>query len=402
MAPAQLRALTMGGRDDMRPLILGWGHTRFGKQPDATLESLVVEAGRAALEDAGVAPDEIDLVVLGHFNSGMQPLGFPSSLALQIDDGLFGVPALRTENACASGSAAVHTGLSHLMAGRASKVLVIGAEKMTGIPAHVVGQALLGADYEAAGGESNTGFADLFAEVALEYERRYGPVGETLGEIAAKSHRFGAVNPFAHLRKDLGVDVCSTVSERNPMVAAPLRRTDCSPVSDGAAALVLGTEPASPHHAAVRVAGWAFASDHLPRARRDPLAFAATELAWRRALADAEVRRERLDLVELHDCFTIAELQLYEVLGLAPRGEGRRALADGSVLPGGELPVNPSGGLKSKGHPVGATGVSQHVMVAMQLTGTFPGVQIENARVGAVHNMGGLAVANHVTILAVD
>ena len=202
------------------------------------------------------------------------------------------------------------------------------------------------------------------------------------------------------LRKDLGVEFCSTVSEQNPLVAAPLRRTDCSPVSDGAAALVLGTRATSSRHPAVRVAGWASANDHLPRSRRDPLAFAATELAWNRALADAGVGRDDLDLVELHDCFTIAELRMYEVLGLAPRGEGRRALDDGLVLPGGRLPVNPSGGLKSKGHPVGATGVSQHVTVAMQLTGTFPGVQIDGARLGAVHNMGGLAVANHVSVLA--
>lgn len=382
------------------PLVLGWSHTAFGKHPDATLESLVVDAGRAALDDAGVAPDQVDLVVVGHFNAGMHPLGFPSSLPLQIDDGLFGVPALRTENACASGSAAVHTGLAHLLAGRARTVLVVGVEKMTGIPAETVGSALLGADYDLAGGKSSTGFAGIFAEVALEYERRYGPVGDTLGAIAAKSHRLGAANPFAHLRKELDEEFCSTTSDRNPMVAPPLRRTDCSPVSDGAAALVLGLEPTSSRHDAVRVAGWGFANDHLPGARRDPLAFAATELAWQRAMTDAGVTTGDLDVVELHDCFTIAELQMYEVLGLAPRGQGRRALADGVVLPDGTLPVNPSGGLKSKGHPVGATGVSQHVSIAMQLTGTFPGVQIAGARLGAVHNMGGLAVANHVTVLA--
>ena len=384
------------------PLILGWSHTEFGKRPDATLESLVVGAGRAALEDAEVEPQQVDLVVVGHFNSGMHALGFPSSLPLQIDDGLFGVPSLRVENACASGSAAVHVALAHLLAGRATTILVIGAEKMTGIPAETVGAALLGADYDNAGTSSSTGFADLFAEVAREYERRHGPVGDTLGAIAAKSHRLGAANPFAHLRKDLGEEFCSTTSDRNPMVAAPLRRTDCSPISDGAAAVVIGRRPTSSRHAAVRVAGWSYANDHLPSARRDPLAFAATELAWHRALADAAVETTDLDLVELHDCFTIAELQMYEILGLAPRGEGWRALADGLVLPDGNLPVNPSGGLKAKGHPVGATGVSQHVSVAMQLTGTFPGTQIPGARWGAVHNMGGLAVANHVTVLAAD
>ena len=382
------------------PLILGWGHTRFGKRVDETLESLIVSAGREALADAEVDPADIDLIVLGQFNSGINPLGFASSLALQIDDSLFGTPALRVENACASGSAAVHTGLTHLMAGTAQNVLVIGAEKMSGVPAATVGAALLGADYDAAGTTSETGFAGLFAEVAIEYERRYGPVGDTLGRIAAKSHRLGASNPYAHLRKDLGEEFCSTASDRNPVVAAPLRRTDCSPVSDGAAALVLGGSATSSSHPAVRVAGWASANDFLPKAKRDPLAFAATRLAWDKALAAAGAGLSDLDLVELHDCFTIAELIMYEAIGLAPQGQGHRVLDDGTVLPGGALAVNPSGGLKSKGHPVGATGVSQHVLASMQLTGTFPGVQIPQARLAAVHNMGGLAVANHVSVLA--
>lgn len=382
------------------PLVLGWSHSRFGKLEEETLESLIVRVGREALADAEVDPGDVDLVVLGHFNAGMQPLGFASSLALEIHDDLFATPAVRVENACASGSAAVHTGLTHLLAGTARTVLVIGAEKMTGIPAGAVGTALLGADYEAAGTTSETGFAGLFARVAVEYERRYGPVAETLGRIAAKSHRLGAANPFAHLRKDLGEDFCTRASDRNPVVAPPLRRTDCSPVSDGAAALVLGRAATSSRHAAVRVAGWASASDFLPAGKRDPLAFAATEVAWHRALAAAGVSLDDLDLVELHDCFTIAELNLYEVLGITGRGKGHAALDEGIVLPGGALPVNPSGGLKSKGHPVGATGVSQHVLASMQLTGTFPGVQIPDARMAAVHNMGGLAVANHVSVLA--
>ncbi|WP_256839844.1 thiolase domain-containing protein [Ornithinimicrobium faecis] len=381
------------------PLIVGWHHTTFGKQPGETLESLVTAAGRGALADAGVEAADVDLVVLGTFNSGLQPLGFASSLALEIDDDLFGVPAMRVENACASGSTAVQVGINHLLSGEAGTVLVIGAEKMTDVPAAVVGRALLGADYEAAGRESETGFAGLFAEVAVEYERRHGPVSDTLGKIAAKSHQLGAQNPFAHLRKDLSVDFCSTVSDKNPLVAAPLRRTDCSPVSDGAAALVLRTDPASSGHPPVRIDGWASASDFLPKAKRDPLAFAATELAWRKALAAAGCTLADLDFVELHDCFTIAELVMYEVIGLAPRGAGARLLEEGAVLPGGTLPVNPSGGLKSKGHPVGATGVSQHVLAAMQLTGTFPGAQIPEARTAAVHNMGGMAVANYVSVL---
>lgn len=382
------------------PLILGWGHTPFGKRAGDTLESLVVAAGREALEDAQVDPVDIDLIILGQFNSGMNPLGFASSLALEIDDALFGKPAVRVENACASGSTAVHEGLTHLAAGRAETVLVIGAEKMTGVPAATVGAALLGADYEAAGTGSETGFAGLFAQVAQEYERRHGSIGDVLGRIAAKSHRLGAQNPYAHFQKDLGEEFCSTTSEKNPMIAAPLRRTDCSPVSDGAAALVLGRSATSDRHGPVEVAGWSSASDFLPRAKRDPLAFAATEIAWNRALGDAGVTLDDLDLIELHDCFTIAELNLYEVLGIVPRGEGHRAVTEGITLPNGRLPVNPSGGLKSKGHPVGATGVSQHVLASMQLTGTFPGSQVPDARLAAVHNMGGLAVANHVSVLA--
>lgn len=382
------------------PMVLGWAHTEFGKCVAETVESLVVAAGRQALADAEVGPADIDLIVFAQFNAGMNPLGFASSLALEIDDALFGTPALRVENACASGSTAVHEGLAHLAAGRADRVLVVGAEKMTGIPAATVGAALLGADYDTAGTTSETGFAGLFAQVALEYERRHGPVGDVLGRIGAKSHRLGAQNPYAHLQKDLGEEFCSTVSEQNPMVAAPLRRTDCSPISDGAAALVLGRMPTSSRHPAVRVAGWSSANDFLPNAKRDPLAFAATELVWNQALAEAGVGLADLDLVELHDCFTIAELNLYEVLGISPRGQGRRALDEGTVLPDGSLPVNPSGGLKSKGHPVGATGVSQHVLASMQLTGTFLGVQIPDARLAAVQNMGGLAVANYVTVLA--
>ncbi|MFT4287991.1 thiolase domain-containing protein [Nocardioides sp.] len=380
--------------------ILGWGHTAFGKRPDSTLESLVVEAGSAALADAEVAPGDIDLVVVANYNAGMSPLGFVSSLALQISEDLFGVPALRVENACASGSTAVHVALGQVRSGQARRALVIGAEKMTGLPPETVGAALLGADYDMAGKPSATGFTELFAAVARVYEERYGPVGDTLATIAAKSHRLGALNPYAHLRKELSEEFCATASPQNPMISAPLRRTDCSPVSDGAAALVIGREPTSRAHPPVRVVSQAHANDFLPGSKRDPLAFAATELAWQRALGLAGVTTADLDLVELHDCFTIAELQLYEVIGLAPRGQGRRAIEEGTVLPDGALPVNPSGGLKSKGHPVGATGVSQHALAAMQLTGTFPGRQIPNARLAAVHNMGGLAVANHVTVLA--
>jgi acetyl-CoA C-acetyltransferase len=287
-----------------------------------------------------------------------------------------------------------------LLAGTARNVLVVGAEKMTHASPEVVGSALVGADYELAGTASRTGFAGIFAEVARHYEKRHGSVGDTLGLIAAKNHRNGVLNPYAQLRKDLGEEFCQTVSDRNPVVAEPLRRTDCSPVSDGAAAVVLSTVP-TPGAAAdpVRLAGFGHANDFLPAARRDPLEFAGSVAAWQRALAMAGAGLDDLDLAEVHDCFTIAELVLYEVMGLTPRGAGRRAIEEGWVQRGGRLPVNLSGGLKAKGHPVGATGVSQHVLAAMQLSGTAGEMQLPSARRAAVHNMGGLAVANYVSVL---
>jgi acetyl-CoA C-acetyltransferase len=380
-------------------LLTGWGHTRFGRLDDESLESLVVRAASEALECAAIEPGQVDEVVLGTFNSGMWPLAFASSLALQVSDDLAHVPATRVENACASGSAAVHQGVKSLLAGTARTVLVIGAEKMTHASAEVVGAALLGADYELAGRASTTGFAGLFADVARHYETRYGPVGDALGSIAAKNHRNGVLNPYAQLRKDLGEDFCRTVSDRNPVVAEPLRRTDCSPVSDGAAALVLSTVPTGGRVDPVRLAGVGHANDFLPASKRDPLAFAGTVAAWQRAMEMSGTSLDDLDLVELHDCFTIAELVLYETIGLAPRGQGARLLDDGRVARNGRLPVNLSGGLKSKGHPVGATGVSQHVLAAMQLSGTAGPMQLEGARRAGVHNMGGLAVANYVSVL---
>jgi acetyl-CoA C-acetyltransferase len=380
--------------------ITGWGHTRFGKLEDQTLESLIIDPAREAVDKAGIEPGDIDAVFLGTFNSGLVPLGFPSSLALQLSDDLFGVPATRVENACASGSAAVHQGLAALLSGLAGNVLVIGAEKMTHVPSSAVGAALLGADYESAGKESVNGFAGLFADVAIAYEQRYGPVSDTLAVIAAKSHANAMANPYAQLRKPLDVEFCRTVSPKNPLVAPPLRRTDCSPVSDGAAALVLSTRPSSGAAVPpVQIIGAGQASDFLPAGKRDPLAFRGTEAAWSKAMTMAGLRLDDLDFLEIHDCFTIAELNLYEVLGITERGKGKQALDEGRVFKDGRLPVNPSGGLKSKGHPVGATGVSQHVLAAMQLTGTAGDMQLPDPGHAAVHNMGGLAVANYVSIL---
>ncbi|ALV40023.1 acetyl-CoA acetyltransferase [Pseudarthrobacter sulfonivorans] len=385
-------------------LLTGWGHSRFGKLTNETLESLIVQVATEAISNAGIEPGQIDEIYLGQFNSGLMPLAFPSSLALQVSPDLANVAATRVENACASGSAAFQQGTKALLAGTAKTVLVIGAEKMTHAGADVVGAALLGADYDMAGQTSTTGFTGLFADVAKHYEKRYGrgdgQLGDVLGSIAAKNHRNGVDNPYAQLRKDLGEEFCRTVSDKNPVVADPLRRTDCSPVSDGAAAVVLCTSASSSAATLpVQLTGFGQANDFFPTVRRDPTAFAATRVSWQRALGMAGVGLEDLDFAEVHDCFTIAELLMYEAMGLTEPGQGARAVQEGWVFKDGKLPVNVSGGLKAKGHPVGATGVSQHVIAAMQLTGTAGDMQLANPRRAAVQNMGGVGIANYVSVL---
>ena len=207
-------------------------------------------------------------------------------------------------------------------------------------------------------------------------------------------------NPYAQMRKDLGYDFCRTVSERNPYVAPPLKRTDCSLVSDGAAALVLTDEDtARAMGKAVRFRAAVHVNDFLPLSRRDPTQFDGAARAWSGALEAAGLGLDDLSFAEVHDCFTIAELLAYEAMGLAAPGQGARAVLDGTTAAGGRLPVNRSGGLKAKGHPVGATGVSMHAIAAMQLTGQAGDMQLPRADVAGVFNMGGAGVANYVSIL---
>lgn len=385
---------------DRRADIIGTHHTRFGRLDGETVESLLVAAARGAIEDAGLEPGDVDEIVVGHYNGGLSPLTFTSSLALGADDALRFKPATRVENACATGSAAVHQGVRAIAAGDARLVLVVGVEKMTAGDARTAGRALLGADYDRAGSDSPVGFAEIFADIASAYFERYGDHSAVLAEIAAKNHRHGVDNPDAQLRRDLGFDFCNTVSERNPVVAGPLRRTDCSPISDGAAAVVLAAPGSAPSATpAVAVRATAHRNDYLPVVRRDLTGFEAGAAAWQSVLSRAGLDVWGLDLLEVHDCFTIAELIEYEMLGLAEPGKGRQVVEEGWAHKDGRLPVNPSGGLKSKGYPIGATGVSQHVLAARQLLGTAGAMQVPGAVRAGVFNMGGTAVANYATVL---
>src|SRR4249920_2704222 len=385
----------------MTACIVGWAHTPFGKLSNETVESLIVRVAADALADAGVGPKDVDEIVLGHFNAGFSAQDFTAALVLQASQDLRFKRATRVENACATGSAAVHQGIKAIDAGAARIVLVVGAEQMTTTPAPEIGRNLLKASYVREEAGIDGGFAGIFGKIAGLYFQKWGDQSDALAMIAAKNHKNGVGNPYAQMRKDLGYDFCRTESEKNPFVAGPLKRTDCSLVSDGAAAVVLAdVETSLKFKKAVAFRAAEHVQDFLPMSKRDILKFEGCSQAWQRALARSGLQLSDLSFVETHDCFTIAELIEYEAMGLTPRGQGARAIKEGWTQKDGKLPVNPSGGLKAKGHPIGATGVSMHVMSAMQLVGQAPeGMQLNNAKLAGIFNMGGAAVANYVSVL---
>ncbi len=381
-------------------LMTGWAHSPFGKLDDPDTEVLMARVVRPALDHAEVAPEEVDGIFVGVMNNGFQKQDFQGAIPALAEPALAHKPAVRLEDACATGSAAIYAALNFIEAGQGKVALVVGAEKMTARATAETGDILLGASYRKEEAEVEGGFAGIFARIAQNYFQRYGDRSEELALIAAKNHKNGAVNPLAQMRKDLGFEFCNTVSEKNPYVAHPLRRSDCSLITDGAAAIVLVAEDAAGNAPrAIRFRGTAHANDFLPISRRDMTAFDGARRAWAKALEQAGVTLDDLSLVETHDCFTIAELIEYEAMGLTAPGKGHVAVREGWTSKGGKLPVNPSGGLKSKGHPIGATGVSMHILSAMQLMGEADAMQIPNAKLAGVFNMGGAAVANFCSIL---
>src|ERR1700752_356554 len=326
----------------MTACIVGWAHTPFGKLSGETVE-----------------------ILIGHFNAGFSAQDFTASLVLQASPDLRFKRATRVENACATGSAAIHQGLRALEAKADRIVLVVGVEQMTTTPGPEIGKNLLKASYVKDEANIEGGFAGVFGKIAGAYFQKWGDQSDALAMIAAKNHKNGVGNPYAQMRKDFGYDFCRNASEKNPFVAGPLKRTDCSLVSDGAAAVVLAdVETALRMKKAIAFRAAHHVKDFLPMAKRDILKFEGCTQAWQRALAQAGIALSDLSFVETHDCFTVAELIEYEAMGLVPEGQGARAIKDGITQKDGRLPVNPSGGLKAKGHPIGATGVSMHALSA--------------------------------------
>jgi acetyl-CoA C-acetyltransferase len=382
----------------MSACIVGWDHLKFGKREGEDIEDMIVSVAAGAMKDAGVEPKDVDAIYLGTFGGGFVQQEFPASLVLQAHKDLRFKPATHVENACATGSAAIYQGINHLAAKRGRIVLIVGVEKMTEVAGDVLGGILSKASYLRE--ESASSFAEVFGQITDTYFQKYGDKSDALAMIAAKNHKNGCDNPYAQLQKDLGYDFCRNVSDKNPVVAGPLKRTDCSLVSDGAAAIVLAdVDTALKMDKAVYFRAAQHVQDFLPMSKRTVIDFEGPAEAFSRAFEQAGVSVADLGFAEVHDCFTTAELLSYEAMGLTDKGQGEIAIKEGWTNADGKLPVNRSGGLKSKGHPLGATGLSMHAIASMQLLGKAGDMQLDSPKLGAIFNMGGSAVSSYVSIL---
>lgn len=383
----------------MQGVIVGWGHTKFGKHDALSLEDLIVAASREALDHAQIDASDIDAVWLGHFNAGLVPDSFCSSMILAADPALRFKPATRCENACASGAVALYSALDAINSGRIRAALVVGAEKMTALDTAGVTEALGRASYQKE--EAGVSFPQIFARHAEAYTAAYGDPSEGMARIAVKNHANAMRNPLAHMHRPIDLDFARNVSDRNPMIADPLKLSDCSLVSDGAAALVLvHRDLLGDFSRGVGFRAAEHVNDLLPLSAKKLERFEGPRRAFANAYAAANVGIGDIGFAEVHDCFTIAELMSMEAMGFAPEGQATSMVIEGQTEREGRLPINISGGLKAKGHPVGATGVSMHVTAARLLAGEAGDMNLsKRPNLGMCFNMGGGAVASCVSIL---
>jgi acetyl-CoA C-acetyltransferase len=389
--------------------IIGAYNTKFGKLEDQTIYSLYEEAAKGAIQDAGVAVSDIDAVFVGNYSGGsfnnqehIAPYG------VNILPELRHKPMYRTENACASGTSAVHMAVMAIKAGMAKHVLVVGVEKMNSLDTEGVTKALARASYWEKEGEKGYTFPGLYAEYAKGWMKKYGysleQTQEWMAEIASKAYGYGAENPLAHLRKARSKEeILSIPEEKNPMIAFPLRMHDCSLITDGAAGLVLTSSEIAGSRGgkSVEIVGMNDACDYLDivDSRKPNFFLEGAQVAVNKALAQAGMTMSDIQVAEVHDCFTITELLIYSALGLAPAGREFEALERRDVYLGGKVVINPSGGLTAKGHPVGATGASMHALLYKQLTDAPIGVGVPNAENALVLNIGGSGTSNMVSVL---
>ena len=377
--------------------ILGIGSTAFGRHAGTSIETLAVQAAAQALADADVARDEIGALYLGNFISG--PLNGQEVLAGMVADrlGLPNIPCTKVEGACASGGIAFRHAVLAIASGQCDAALVVGAETMTHASGAEVTAALNCAMDNRSDGVSGLTFPGLFGMAWRIHAARYGTTRRQVSAVIRKNKSNGLKNPLAQM----GAELTDDVIEQSPMICDPLQLYDCCPVSDGAAALVLVARDRARRSgrlpvdvlASVQTRGASRIAGHA-----DLCSFDATVSAASRAYEMAGIRPQDVNLVELHDCFSIAEIVDSEDLGLIPRGQGAAWAAEGRTSVSGDIPINPSGGLLAKGHPVGATGVAQIHEAVLQLRGMHKN-QVKNAEIAMTHNLGGTGIACTVNIL---
>ena len=376
--------------------IVGIGHGKFGVRSDASLRELAFEAVKACLDDAGLPLKEVDSMVTGiagdEFSFALQP-------SAQVHDyiGFHPKPNFRVEGACATGSMAVRTGWMNVASGLADLVLVVGVEKMTEVPTSVA------TDIMGRGGDATweypfgTTFPGYYAMIANAHMAEFGTTEEQLAMVAVKNHYYGNLNPFAHMQKEITLDKAVT----SFTVAHPLKLYDCSLITDGAAAVLLASEERAKaiSKKPVWFAGLGLATDTMRIGERNSLtSIQATREAAKTAYKMAGIGPADIDVATVHDCFTIAEIVAYEDLSFCERGEGGKLIEAKETYVGGRIPVNVDGGLKSKGHPLGATGVSMAIEITKQLRGEAGERQVRDAEIGLAHNVGGTGqvVAIHI------
>lgn len=381
--------------------IIGAGTTKFGELWESSFRDIAVEAGIRAIEDAGISGEDIEALYGGNMSAGrfieQEHIG-----ALIADySGLAGlhIPATRTEAACASGALALHLAVISVASGWYDLVIAAGVEKMTDVESDVADDLLASSvdrEWEAIYGAT---LPSLFAQMARTHMEKYRTTKEQMAKVAVKNHANAVHNPYAQYQR--GITIANVLA--SPLVADPLHVLDCSSIADGAAAVVLcAAEKAKKYtDSPVYVKASAQASDTLSlHDRRDITTMDATVFAAKKAYQMASLGPSQIDLAEVHDSYTIAEIIAIEDLGFFDKGEGGRATEEGETEIGGRIPINPSGGLKACGHPLGATGIRQAVEITQQLRGEAGKRQVPNAKVGLTHNIGGTGGTAIVHILS--
>jgi acetyl-CoA C-acetyltransferase len=381
--------------------IIGIACTKFGERWDVSLRDMIAEAGVMAIEDAKITGDQIEALFVGNMSGGrfVEQEHIGALIADCAGLSRLHIPSTRVEAACASGGLALRQGVLAVASGYHDIVIAAGVEKMTDVSSGTAADALASAadrEWECFFGAT---FPALYAMMAKLHMRRFGTTHDQMAQVAVKNHHHACFNPVAQYHMEIAIEDV----DKSPMVADPLHVLDCSPISDGAAAVVLVPTETAKRFAdtPIRIVASAQASDTLAlHDRRDLTTLDATVHAARQAFAQAKIEPRQVDVAEVHDCFTIAEILAIEDLGFVEKGQGGPATEEGMTALGSELPINTSGGLKACGHPVGATGIKQAYEIALQLRGEAGRRQVDEAEIGLIHNVGGSGGTALVHILS--